>query len=115
VPIIFRERGVGVLAVQHAEPRAYQDVEIEALQTVAMVLSELIAGARLVDGADRRGGARDGMVRLAGLKLVAGMARGAGRLPPAASVVEHTVADDTELERARVYPPSARCASRSST
>src|SRR6476469_1796032 len=27
VPIIFRERGVGVLAVQHAEPRAYADVE----------------------------------------------------------------------------------------
>ena len=51
VPIVYRESPVGVLAVQHAEPRRYDDVEIEALQTVAMVLSELIAGARLVDEA----------------------------------------------------------------
>lgn len=102
VPIIFRERSVGVLAVQHAEPRAYADVEIEALQTVAMVLSELIAGARLVDGVDRRGGQRDGMIRLAGLKLVAGMARGAAVFHEPRVVVEHTVADDPELERSRV-------------
>jgi phosphotransferase system enzyme I (PtsP) len=102
VPIIFRERGVGVLAVQHADPRAYAEVEIEALQTVAMVLSELIAGARLVDGADRRGGTRDGMIRLAGLKLVAGMARGQAVFHQPRVVVEHTVADDPELERNRV-------------
>ena len=49
VPIIRRERAVGVLCVQHADPRRYDDVEIEALQTVAMVLSELIANAGLVD------------------------------------------------------------------
>jgi len=47
VPIIYRESPVGVLSVQHAEPRRYADVEIEALQTVAMVLSELIHGAAL--------------------------------------------------------------------
>ena len=40
VPIVRRERAIGVLAVQHADPRRYDDVEIEALQTVAMVLSE---------------------------------------------------------------------------
>src|SRR5688500_12449895 len=50
VPIVHRENAIGVLSVQHAEPRRYDDVEIEALQTVAMVLSELIANARLVDG-----------------------------------------------------------------
>ncbi|WP_426265706.1 phosphoenolpyruvate--protein phosphotransferase [Sphingomonas sp. LHG3443-2] len=102
VPIIFRERGVGVLAVQHADPRAYAEVEIEALQTVAMVLSELIAGARLVDGTDRRGGQREGMIRLAGLKLVAGMGRGTAVFHEPRVVVEHTVADDPELERSRV-------------
>ncbi|HKR23764.1 MAG TPA: GAF domain-containing protein, partial [Allosphingosinicella sp.] len=51
VPIVRLESPIGVLAVQHAEPRCYEDVEIEALQTVAMVLSEMIAAARLVDGA----------------------------------------------------------------
>src|SRR6476661_1402661 len=48
---LLRDNALGVLAVQHAEPRRYEEVEIEALQTVAMVLSELIASARLVDGA----------------------------------------------------------------
>ena len=47
---------VGVLSVQHGEPRRYDDVEIEALQTVTMVLSEMIAAARLVDGAMGRDG-----------------------------------------------------------
>src|ERR1700742_4605293 len=55
VPIVRRERAVGVLAVQHVDPRRYDDVEIEALQTVAMVLAELIAGAGLIDEATVRG------------------------------------------------------------
>ena len=49
VPIVRREKAVGVLSVQHVDPRRYEEVEIEALQTVAMVLSELIANAGLVD------------------------------------------------------------------
>ena len=102
VPIIRRENAIGVLAVQHAEPRRYEDVEIEALQTVAMVLSELIASARLVDGS--RNGARDaGMQRIAGLKLVTGMAKGVAVFHQPRVVVEHTVAEDTEAERTRVY------------
>ncbi|CAA9492339.1 MAG: Phosphoenolpyruvate-protein phosphotransferase of PTS system [uncultured Sphingomonas sp.] len=102
VPIVRRENAIGVLAVQHADARRYEEVEIEALQTVAMVLSELIAGARLVDGSNRRR-QRDGMVRLAGLKLVAGMARGTVVFHEPRVLVEHTVAEDIELERARVY------------
>ncbi|HET9811994.1 MAG TPA: phosphoenolpyruvate--protein phosphotransferase [Sphingomicrobium sp.] len=104
VPIIYRESPIGVLSVQHADPRRYADVEIEALQTVAMVLSELIAGARLVDGA-RRGRIRGsaGPLRLIGLKLVAGMAKGQAVFHEPRVVVEHTVADDIEAERERVY------------
>jgi phosphotransferase system enzyme I (PtsP) len=103
VPIVRLESPIGVLAVQHAEPRRYEDVEIEALQTVAMVLSEMIAGARLVDGA-RRGRLRSaGPLRLTGLKLVAGMARGQAVFHEPRIVVEHTVAEDIEAERTRVY------------
>ncbi len=103
VPIIYRESPIGVLSVQHAEPRRYADVEIEALQTVAMVLSELIAGARLVDGA-RRGRLRSaGPLRLMGLKLVAGMAKGQAVFHEPRVIVEHTVAEDIEAERDRVY------------
>ncbi|MBA3730579.1 MAG: GAF domain-containing protein, partial [Sphingomonas sp.] len=103
VPIVRLESPVGVLAVQHAEPRRYDEVEIEALQTVAMVLSELIAAARLVDGS-RRGRMRSaGPLRLSGLKLVAGMAKGEAVFHQPRVIVEHTVAEDTEAERARVY------------
>jgi len=103
VPIVRLESPIGVLAVQHAEPRRYEDVEIEALQTVAMVLSEMIAGARLVDGARRSRLRSAGPLRLSGLKLVAGMAKGVAVFHEPRIIVEHTVADDIEAERARVY------------
>ena len=103
VPVVRLENPIGVLAVQHAEPRGYENVEIEALQTVAMVLSEMIAAARLVDGA-RRGRLRSaGPLRLSGLSLVAGMAKGEAVFHEPRVVVEHTVAEDTEAERDRVY------------
>ncbi len=103
VPIVRLESPIGVLDVQHAEPRRYEDVEIEALQTVAMVLSEMIAGARLVDGARRSRMRSAGPLRLSGLKLVAGMAKGQAVFHEPRVVVEHTVADDVEAERTRVY------------
>ncbi|MFM9978698.1 MAG: phosphoenolpyruvate--protein phosphotransferase [Sphingomonadaceae bacterium] len=105
VPIVRRQEAVGVLCVQHAEPRRYDEVEIEALQTVAMVLSELIANAGLIDeqrsGADRQFAATG--VRLSGLKLVDGMARGFAVYHQPRITIEHTVAEDTEAERHRVY------------
>ncbi|WP_029937106.1 phosphoenolpyruvate--protein phosphotransferase [Sphingomonas sp. UNC305MFCol5.2] len=105
VPIIRRERAVGVLAVQHAEPRRYADVEIEALQTVAMVLSELIANADLVD---QMGGATTrpqstAASRASGFKLVEGMAAGVAVFHQPRITIEHTVAEDIEVERHRVY------------
>jgi phosphotransferase system enzyme I (PtsP) len=103
VPIVRLESPIGVLAVQHADPRRYEDVEIEALQTVAMVLSEMIGGARLVDGARRSRMRSAGPLRLSGLGLVAGMARGVAVFHEPRVVVEHTVADDIEAERDRVY------------
>jgi len=103
VPIVRLESPIGVLAVQHADPRRYEDVEIEALQTVAMVLSEMIAAARLVDGARRSRLRSAGPLRLPGLRLVNGMAKGVAVFHEPRIVVEHTVADDIEAERARVY------------
>ncbi|HYJ83949.1 MAG TPA: phosphoenolpyruvate--protein phosphotransferase, partial [Allosphingosinicella sp.] len=105
VPIIRRERAIGVLAVQHAEARAYDSLEIEALQTVAMVLAELIANAGLADKAAASGSAvrEEGPERLDGLKLVAGMARGQAVYHQPRILIEHTVAEDVEAERHRVY------------
>ena len=105
VPIIRRERAVGVLCVQHAEPRRYDDIEIETLQTVAMVLSELIANADLVDTAARTDAAAadQSAQRLSGQKLVDGMGAGVAVFHQPRITIEHTVADDTEAERHRVY------------
>ena len=103
VPIVRLESPIGVLAVQHAEPRCYEDVEIEALQTVAMVLSEMIGAARLVDGARRSRIRSAGPLRLSGLKLVVGMAKVQAVFHEPRIVVEHTVAEDIEAERDRVY------------
>lgn len=105
VPIVRRERALGVLSVQHKEARLYDDVEIEALQTVAMVLSELIANAGLAD--ENTPGAADNFdtstQRLDGLKLVDGMALGAAVFHQPRITIEHTVAEDIEAERHRVY------------
>ena len=104
VPIVRSERAVGVLCVQHEASRRFADIEVEALQTVAMVLAELIAGAGLIDETGGTGEAREaGAVRLTGLKLVDGMAAGHAVFHQPRVVVEHTVADDTEAERHRVY------------
>ncbi|HJS12883.1 phosphoenolpyruvate--protein phosphotransferase [Sphingopyxis sp.] len=105
VPIIRRERAVGVLCVQHSDPRRYDDIEIETLQTVAMVLSELIANADLVDTAARTDAAAadQSAQRLGGQKLVDGMGAGVAVFHQPRITIEHTVADDTEAERHRVY------------
>jgi phosphotransferase system enzyme I (PtsP) len=105
VPIIRRERAVGVLAVQHTDRRKYADVEIEALQTVAMVLSELIANAGLIDttggGSDRP--QSTAAMRIPGQKLVDGMGAGYAVYHQPRIHIEHTVAEDTDAERHRVY------------
>src|SRR3569833_1750073 len=89
VPIVRLESPIGVLAVQHADPRRYEDVEIEALQTVAMVLSEMIAAARLVDGARRSRLRSAGPLRLLVRILVEGMVRGVGGLQEPRFLVDH--------------------------
>mgnify|MGYP001206607036 CR=1 FL=1 len=48
VPIIRGSRVVGVLVVQNRTMRHYTDEEIETLETVAMVLAELVVSGELV-------------------------------------------------------------------
>lgn len=109
VPIVRRESAIGVLCVQHHDPRAYEEVEIEALQTVAMVLSELISNAGLVD--EYPGETRPletGATIVSGLQLVMGMGRGHAVFHQPRVIIEHTVAEDVEVERQRVYSAFGR-------
>ncbi|MFC3100392.1 phosphoenolpyruvate--protein phosphotransferase [Altererythrobacter lauratis] len=105
VPIVRRERAIGVLTVQHVEPRRYEDVELEALQTVAMVLAELIHNAGLVDEEElgQRTGAQSGQQVIAGLGLVKGLGLGKAVFHQPRVHIEQTMADDIEAERQRVY------------
>ena len=98
VPIVRRERAVGVLCVQHMDPRRYEEVEIEALQTVAMVLSELISNAGLVDEEEAAGLSpmMTGPQRLSGLTLVKGLASGAAVFHQPRITIEHVMAEDRD-------------------
>ena len=105
VPIVYHERVIGVLNVQHVDPRRYEEVEIEALQTTAMVLSELIANAELVDEEQALGRteAQSGPAVVDGLALVKGLARGTAVFHQTRVTIDQVVAEDIEAERQRVY------------
>lgn len=105
VPIVYRERAVGVLCVQHVDPRRYEEVEIEALQTTAMVLSELITNAELVDEEEARGlsAEQTGPQSIIGLTLVKGLGVGQAVYHQPRVQIRQVMAEDTEAERQRVY------------
>jgi len=104
VPIVRMGQPIGVLCVQHVDPRDYEEQEIETLQTVAMVLSELVHASGLVDDASiaKVREQLTGSQRLTGFKLVDGVARGVAAFHQPRVVIEHTVADDIDAEKARV-------------
>ena len=53
VPVRRGGRILGVLAVQNRDPRRYADDEVELLETVAMLLAEVLAAAGATDGAEQ--------------------------------------------------------------
>lgn len=70
-----------------------------------MVLSELISNAELIDdnSAEITEATESGAVRLSGLQLVKGKASGHAVFHQPRVKIEHTVAEDIEAERHRVY------------
>ncbi len=53
VPVRRGGRVLGVIAVQNRAPRRYADDEVEVLETVAMLLAEVLAAAGATDGAEQ--------------------------------------------------------------
>lgn len=104
VPILKAGRVVGVLVVQNRTQRHYTDEEAEALQTVAMVIAELVGSGELV---------RADEVAIATLEraatpsfevtpLAEGLAIGRAVLhEPIVEIVDH-VAQDVEEEKERL-------------
>ena len=75
VPVLRGGRVTGVLVVQNRSPRDYADEEVESLETIAMVLAEMIAGGELIDPREQQ--PADGLalrpLRVSGISLSAGL------------------------------------------
>jgi phosphotransferase system, enzyme I, PtsP len=114
VPILRGGRVLGVLVVQNRSQRHYDEDDIEVLQTIAMVVAELIASGELVNPgeiAKSRVGAMLSL-QLVGVRLNPGMAIGPAVLHEPPLPVRQVVAEDVtaEIERLRRAVTAMRAA-----
>ncbi|MBV8650631.1 MAG: GAF domain-containing protein, partial [Alphaproteobacteria bacterium] len=104
VPILRGGRVLGVVVVQNRTQRHYTEDEVEALQTIAMVLAELAASGELIEPGELAPG--DGIavlpVRLDGVRLNPGLAIGAAVLHETRIVIHQVVAEDPDVELERL-------------
>ncbi len=104
VPILRSERVFGVLVVQNSVQRIYGDDEVEALQTIAMVLAEMVAanafgdlsGLADVEARPSRPDALNGRVFSEGLAI------GVAVLHEPHAPLGRVIADDPVREEARL-------------
>jgi phosphotransferase system enzyme I (PtsP) len=100
---IMRGGVQGVLAIQNVTPRDYTDEEIEALETVAMVVAELVVDENGVAYRLHAGEpvSADATLQLSGQKLAPGLAMGKVVLHEKRIAITRVVAEDpgVELER----------------
>jgi len=104
VPVLRDERVLGVLAIQNRTWRQYSEDDVETLQTIAMIVAELVASGELVNPhemAESRGGASLPM-RLGGLRLNPGLAVAPALLHEPHVVIRHIVAEDIDTEERRL-------------
>jgi len=103
VPVLRGGHSIGVLTVQNRTLRHYSDEEVEALQTTAMVIAEMIAsGGVTVSEESATDARRDQSARFAGLPLSEGVALGHVVLHEPRIVVSKLIAEDIEFERRRL-------------
>ncbi len=103
VPVLRGGHSIGVVTVQNRTQRHYSDEEVEALQTTAMVIAEMItSGGVTASEETATDGRRDQSVRFAGLPLSEGVALGHVVLHEPRIVVSRLIAEDIEFERRRL-------------
>lgn len=100
VPVRRAGRVVGVLVAQNRAPRHYSEDEVDVLETVAMLLAELLAASGATTGAEEGISATVPRV-FTGLPLNAGIVVGPVVVQGARPTAQRLLADDpaTELER----------------
>ncbi len=103
VPILRGGRVLGVLVIQNRTFREYDEEEVETVQTIAMVLAELIAGSDLITPEDTmRADLALAPARLDGLRLNEGIAIGRAVLHQPRVSIRQMVADNPEVELKRL-------------
>ena len=103
VPVLRSGATLGVLVVQNRARRTYSEEEIEALQTTAMLLAEMIASGQLQAIAGQGGAiAVRRPVSLTGAPIADGLGLGHVVLHQPRVVVAKIVADDVALELDRL-------------
>ena len=104
VPIIRGSRVLGVLVVQNRTMRHYTEEEVETLETVAMVLAELVASGDLVDRSELVPVDGNAVLplRLEGVRLNGGVGLGVAVLHRPRIVVRRLVAEDPDIEMERL-------------
>lgn len=103
VPVLRSGNTLGVLVVQNRAHRLYTDEEVEALQTTAMVLAEIIAAGELKSLA--HSGTDIALTRsltLSGQPLSDGVGLGYAVLHEPRIVISNLIADDTAKEQKRL-------------
>jgi len=104
VPILRAGKVVGVLLVQNVTQRHYTEEEIETLQTVAMVLAELVASGDLFDPQEQLEATltRASTPRFEGQVFAEGLAEGVAVLhEPKVEITQH-LSDDIGVEKKRL-------------
>ncbi|MEX1306274.1 MAG: phosphoenolpyruvate--protein phosphotransferase [Rhodovibrionaceae bacterium] len=104
VPLLRDNRVQGVLVVQNVTARSYGEEEVEALETVAMVLSELIVSAGILTEDETRHseGASVVPARLSGITLNDGIGMGYAVPHHRGIVISQVVAEDPGAEVLRL-------------
>ncbi len=104
VPILRAGRVVGVLVVQNRTKRNYTEEEVEALQTVAMVLAEVVAAGDLINlqELDEPTTARRRPFHMMGGSFSEGIALGHAVLHEPRVHVTKLIAEDVDIELNRL-------------
>ncbi len=103
VPILRGSKVRGVLVIQHKDRRGYAEEEVETLQTIAMVVAELIAQSELVSPSEVSTTGDPVLLpaRLSGTAMSAGLAMGLAVIHRPQLTVRQMVAEDSEAELER--------------
>ena len=107
VPVRRAGRTLGVLAVQNRATRHYGTPEVEELETVAMLLAELLAAGGAEAGGDQGMAAATSRL-FAGVPLLGGIVLGPVVLPGPAHYAGRLLADDPMAELARLDAAAER-------